>query len=40
VGSAARGIFVAALYRYATDQSVPPGFDRGDLDGAFQAKGR
>ncbi|HSY10760.1 MAG TPA: DUF6159 family protein [Verrucomicrobiae bacterium] len=40
VGSAARGIFVAALYRYATDQSVPPGFDRGDLAGAFQAKGR
>lgn len=38
-GSAARGIFVAALYRYATDQTVPPGFDRGDLAGAFLPKG-
>ena len=40
VASAARGIFVAALYCYATDQTVPPGWDRGDLSGAFQPKSR
>ena len=38
VTSAARGIFVAALYRYATDGRVPPGFDREDLAGAWQPK--
>ena len=37
--SAARGIFVAALYRYATERKVPPGFDRADLEGAWQPKG-
>ena len=36
--SAARGIFVAALYRYATEGRVPPGFNRGDFSGAFQPK--
>lgn len=36
--SAARGIFVAALYRYATDQQVSGGFHRDDLSGAWQPK--
>jgi len=36
--SAARGIFVAALYRYATEGRVPPGFDRWELSGAFEPK--
>ena len=38
VGSAARGIFVAALYRYATTKQVPPGFQGADLSGAWQPK--
>lgn len=38
VGSAARGIFVAALYRYAIDGQVPPGFRREDIAGAWQPK--
>ncbi len=38
VGSAARGIFVAALYRYATTKEVAPGFHRDDLAGAWQPK--
>ena len=38
VGSAARGIFVAALYRYATTKEVAPGFQRDDLAGAWQPK--
>ena len=38
VGSAARGVFVAALYRYATTKQVPPGFLRDDLTGAWQPK--
>ncbi len=38
-GSATRGIFVAALYRYATDGKVPPGFSRGDLADAWQPPG-
>lgn len=37
--SAARGIFVAALYGYATQGRIPPGFDRSDLSGAWQPKG-
>jgi Family of unknown function (DUF6159) len=36
--SAARGIFVAALYRYATEGQVPLGFDRSDLSSAFKPK--
>jgi Family of unknown function (DUF6159) len=36
--SAAWGIFVAALYRYATEQTVPPGYDVADLAGAWQPK--
>jgi hypothetical protein len=35
-GSTTRGIFVAALYRYATDGKVPPGFSRDDLADAWQ----
>lgn len=38
VNSAARGIFVAALYRYANDQKISIGFDRSDLIAAWQPK--
>jgi hypothetical protein len=38
VTSAARGVFAAALYRYATDKRVPPGFSREDIAGAWQPK--
>ena len=38
VCSAARGVFVAALYRYATTQQVSDGFHLGDLSGAWQRK--
>jgi len=38
VSSAARGVFVAALYRYATDQKLSGGFYRGDLSGLWQPK--
>lgn len=40
VSSAARGVFVAALYRYATEQKIPPGYDVDDLAGAWQPKMR
>jgi Family of unknown function (DUF6159) len=36
--SAAQGIFVAALYRYATKQEVSAGYDLDDLSGAWQPK--
>jgi hypothetical protein len=38
--SAAQGIFVAALYRYATKQEVSTGYDREDLSGAWRPKGQ
>lgn len=38
VNSAAQGIFVAALYRYATTQQVSGGFQLDDLAGAWQPK--
>lgn len=38
--SAAQGIFVAALYRYATKQEVSAGYDLDDLSGAWQPKVR
>jgi len=38
VCSAARGIFVAALYRFATTQQVSNGFRPNDLSGAWQRK--
>jgi hypothetical protein len=38
VNSTAQGIFVAALYRYATTQEVSAGFQRDDLAGAWQPK--
>jgi Family of unknown function (DUF6159) len=38
VSSAVQGIFVAALYRYATTQEVTGGFDGEDLAGAWQSK--
>jgi len=39
VSSAAQGVFVAALYRYATTHQVSGGFDADDLSGAWQRKG-
>jgi hypothetical protein len=36
--SALQGVYVASLYRYATEGSVPPGFDRTLLDQAFVPK--
>jgi hypothetical protein len=38
--SAAQGIFVAALYRYATKQEVSAGYDRDDLSRAWRPKVR
>jgi hypothetical protein len=38
INSAARGIFVAALYRYANDQRVSGGFSRSDLSSAWGHK--
>lgn len=39
VSSAAQGIFVAALYRYATTHEVSAGFSREDLADAWRPKG-
>jgi hypothetical protein len=36
--STLQGIYVASLYRYATEGLVPPGFDRTLLDNAFVPK--
>jgi hypothetical protein len=36
--SALQGIYVASLYRYATDHEAPPGFDRILFDSAFVPK--
>jgi hypothetical protein len=36
--SALHGIYVASLYRYATEGQVPPGLDRALLDRAFVTK--
>jgi hypothetical protein len=38
INSTVQGIFMAALYRYATTQQAPPGFDPGDLQGAWQPR--
>jgi len=38
LSSAAQGIFNAALYRYACDQTVPPGFSRDLIEGAWSPK--
>lgn len=38
--SALQGVYLASLYRYATDGSVPTGFDRDTLAQAFIAKSR
>ncbi len=38
VSSAVQGVFNAALYRYACDQQVPPGFSRDLIQGAWAAK--
>jgi hypothetical protein len=38
--SALQGVYVASLYRYATEGTVPANFDRALLDGAFVPKGR
>jgi hypothetical protein len=39
VNAAAQGIFVAALFRYATTRQVPGAFRLDDLSGAWQPKG-
>jgi hypothetical protein len=39
ISSAAQGIFVAALYRYATEHQVSGGFNATDLSRAWQPKG-
>jgi hypothetical protein len=36
--STLQGIYVASLYRYATEGVVPPGFDRTLFDSAFVPK--
>jgi hypothetical protein len=38
VSSAVQGIFVAALYRYATTKEVPPGFSNNAFRNAWQPK--
>lgn len=38
VGSALRGIFLAALYQYAANGEVPAGFEREEMAGAFEPK--
>jgi hypothetical protein len=38
ISSAVQGIFVAALYRYATTKQIPPGFQRQDFANAWQPK--
>jgi hypothetical protein len=38
--SALQGVYVASLFRYATEGEAPAGFDRALLDSAFVAKGR
>jgi hypothetical protein len=38
MSSAVQGIFNAALYRYACDQAVPPGFSRELIQGAWSLK--
>ncbi len=40
VASAAQGVLVAALYRYATTRQVPPGFDQGEMANPFFPKSR
>jgi hypothetical protein len=38
ISAAVRGIFMAALYRYATTKDVPTNFDRDDFANAWQPK--
>ena len=38
VSSAVRGIFMAALYRYATTKEVPSNYRMDDFAGAWQPK--
>jgi Family of unknown function (DUF6159) len=40
VSSSTQGIFLAALYRYATKGEVSPGFSKGTFTSAFQPKSR
>ena len=40
VSSSTHGIFLAALYRYATKGEVSPGFSKGTITSAFQPKAR
>jgi Family of unknown function (DUF6159) len=38
INAATQGIFMAALYRFATTKEAPPGFDSGELQGAWQPR--
>jgi hypothetical protein len=38
VSAAVQGVFMAALYRYATSKQVPPGFTQADFAGAWRPK--
>jgi Family of unknown function (DUF6159) len=38
VSAAVQGVFLAALYRYATTKQVPPGFNQADFSGAWHTK--
>jgi len=38
MSSAVQGIFNAALYRYACDQAVPPGFSKDLIASAWSPK--
>jgi hypothetical protein len=40
VSSALQGIYVAALYRYATTGEVPEGYDPAVMEGAFAERKR
>lgn len=40
VASAAQGVLVTALYRYATLHQVPPGFDQGQMGNPFSLRSR
>ncbi len=38
INASVQGIFMAALYRFATTKEAPPGFDSGQLQGAWQPR--
>jgi hypothetical protein len=38
VSAALKQIFISGLYVYATENRVPPGFDRGTMNSAFTGR--